>query len=60
MDDFIGIFVVIWIGFSSMTTFYSLGSENATTKTSIIHLCKEAGQFQYGTTVVECKIKGKE
>ena len=57
MDDFIGLFIVMWIAFTTVVTGIALGSNNVTSHTHIIELCKDVGQFQYEKTVVLCEVK---
>ena len=35
---------------------YFVMSPNATTHSIVIETCEKVGQFQYGMTVVECKV----
>ena len=57
MDDFIGLFLVMWIAFTTIVTGITLGSSNVTSHSHIIELCKDVGQFQYDKTVVLCEVK---
>ena len=60
MDDFIGLFIVMWIAFTTVVTGIALGSNNVTSHTHIIELCKDVGQFQYEKTVVLCEVKSNK
>jgi hypothetical protein len=61
MDDIFSVILVSVLLFLSGVGGYFVLSNNATQFTEVIRVCEHAGQFQYGTTIVECKVvKGKQ
>ena len=57
MDEVFALIFVVYLTFTTVVTGIALGSNNVTSHTHIIELCKDVGQFQYEKTVVLCEVK---